>query len=233
MSTSPSRKVKKEMNQIGSNYIKRILRTVLGLFCFAAGSYCVISANVGLGAWEAFHMGVSYYVPLSYGNISVLTAFVIMGIGYLLKEPIGIGTILNTILIGKFIDLFMYLNILPLMKNFVGGIALLLLGQFIVAIGSYFYIGSGLGCGPRDSLMTALCKRLPTWPVGVIRGIIEGSALLVGFLLGAKVGIGTIISIFGISFIIQIVFSVLKFDIKSVKHENLAQSIRFLSKKEA
>lgn len=223
----------KKMNQIGSNYFKRTMRTILGLFCFAAGSYCVISANVGLGPWEAFHMGVSKNVPLSYGNISVLTGFVIMGIGYLLKEPIGWGTVLNTILIGKFIDLFMYLNILPLMKNFAAGVVLLLLGQFIVALGSYFYISPGLGCGPRDSLMTALSKRLPKAPIGLIRGIIEGSALSVGFLLGAKIGVGTIISMFGISFIIQIVFSVLKFDVKTVKHENLAETIKSLKKNPA
>ena len=222
------RKVKRQMYQIGSNYIKRTLRTIVGLFCFAAGSYCVISANVGLGPWEAFHMGVSYHVPLSYGNISVLTGFVIMGLGYFFKEPIGWGTVLNTILIGKFIDLFMYLDILPVMKNFVAGIGLLLLGQFIVAIGSYFYISPGLGCGPRDSLMTALSKRLPKAPIGLIRGIIESSALFVGWLLGAKIGVGTIISMFGISFIIQIVFGALKFDVKSVKHENLAQTIRYL-----
>ncbi|NCB42045.1 MAG: hypothetical protein EOM59_05445 [Clostridia bacterium] len=213
------------------NYMLRILRTTLGLFFFAAGSYCVISANVGLGPWEAFHMGVSYHLPLSYGNISVLTGLVIMVIAYFLKEPIGIGTVLNTILIGKFIDLFMYLDILPVMKNFAGGVLLLLLGQFIVALGSYFYISPGLGCGPRDSLMTALSKRLPKAPIGFIRGIIESSALLIGFFLGAKIGIGTIISMFGISFIIQIVFGVLKFDVKTVKHENLAETIRHLNKK--
>jgi uncharacterized membrane protein YczE len=154
-----------------------------------------------------------------------------MGIAYLLKEPIGWGTVLDALLIGKFVDLFMYLNILPLMKNFAGGIALLLFGQVIVAIGSYFYISPGLGCGPRDSLMTALSKHIPKAPIGLIRGVIEGSALLLGFLLGAKVGIGTVIAIFGISFIIQIVFGIFKFDVKTVKHENLVESLRFLKQK--
>ena len=214
------------------NYIKRVMRTTLGLFFFAAGSYCVISANVGLGPWEAFHMGVSYHVPLSYGDISVLTGLVIMVIGYFLKEPIGIGTILNTILIGKFIDLFMYLDILPKVENFAVGIGLLLVGQFIVALGSFFYISPGLGCGPRDSLMTALSKRLPKAPIGLIRGIIEFSALLTGFFMGAKIGIGTIISMFGISFIIQFVFGILKFDVKTVKHENAMQTYRHITKKQ-
>ncbi|HRV33784.1 MAG TPA: hypothetical protein P5281_05575, partial [Anaerovoracaceae bacterium] len=86
------------------------------------------------------------------------------------------------------------------------------------------------GCGPRDSLMTALSKRLPNAPIGVIRGIIEGSAVVVGFLLGAKIGLGTIISMFGISFIIQLVFGFLKFDVKKVRHENAVESFRKMKK---
>lgn len=211
-------------------YLKRTLRTIFGLFLFACGSYCVIRANVGLGPWEAFHMGVSYHIPLSYGDISVLTAFVIMIFVYFLKEPIGIGTVLNTIMIGKFVDLLLYLDILPQMQTFISGVGLLLVGQFIVAMGSYFYISNGLGCGPRDSLMTALSKRLPKAPIGVIRGIIEGSAVVVGFLLGAKIGLGTIISMFGISFIIQLVFGFLKFDVKKVRHENAVESFRKMKK---
>jgi uncharacterized membrane protein YczE len=213
-----------------SSYPVRILRTILGLFLFACGSYCVIRANVGLGPWEAFHMGISYHVPLSYGNISVLSGFVILGFDYLLKEPIGLGTILNTILIGKFVDLLLYLDILPLIDNFAGGVALLLTGQFIVAMGSYFYISNGLGCGPRDSLMTALSKRIPKAPIGVIRGIIEGTALFIGFLLGAKIGLGTVVAMFGISFVIQLVFGFLKFDVKKIHHENAVESIRKIKK---
>ncbi len=215
------------------SYPVRILRTILGLFFFACGSYCVIRANVGLGPWEAFHMGISYHVPISYGNIVVLTGFVILGIDILLKEPIGIGTILNTFLIGKFVDLLMYLDVLPQMQNFAGGVALLLAGQFIVAMGSYFYISNGLGCGPRDSLMTALSKRLPKAPIGAIRGIIEGTALFVGFLLGAKIGLGTVVAMFGISFIIQTVFGILKFDVKKIHHENALESFRKMKKEEA
>ncbi len=213
-----------------AGYIKRIVRTVFGLFLFACGSYCVIRANIGLGPWEAFHMGASYHIPLSYGNITVLVSFVIVIAVSMLKEPIGFGTILNAICIGKFVDLLLYLDILPTMKNFAAGVALLLIGQVIVAFGSYFYIGNGLGCGPRDSLMTALSKRLPNAPIGIIRAIIEGSAGLVGFLLGAKIGLGTIISMFGISFVIQMVFALLKFDVKSIYHENVFESIRNMKK---
>ena len=68
------------------------------------------------------------------------------------------------------------------------GLAMLLIGQIIICIGSYFYIGASLGCGPRDALMVALGKRLPSVPIGAIRGLLEGTVLIIGWLLGAKVG---------------------------------------------
>jgi uncharacterized membrane protein YczE len=42
--------------------------------------------------------------------------------------------------------------------------------------------------------------------------------------LGAKVGIGTVIAVFGISFILQYTFKLLKFDIKAVVHENIFET---------
>ena len=100
------------------------------------------------------------------------------------------------------------------MTGFSSGVALLLLGQLAIAVGSYFYIGAGLCCGPRDALMVALCKRFRFVPVGLIRGTIEGSVLFLGWLLGAKVGVGTLIYVFSISFFLQATFSILKFNVR-------------------
>jgi uncharacterized membrane protein YczE len=144
----------------------------------------------------------------------------------LLKEKIGIGTVLNTVLIGVFVDILLSLNILPKMTNFFAGLLVMVIGQIIVSFASYFYISPGMGCGPRDTLMVALGKRFPTVPIGAIRGLIEGTVLIIGFLLGAKVGIGTVIAVFGISFIMQTIFKHLKFDIKGVVHESLFDSFK-------
>ena len=76
--------------------------------------------------------------------------------------------------------------------------------------------------------MTALSKRLPKVPVGYIRGMIEGTVLVIGYLMGAKVGLGTVISVFGISFLMQNTFKFFRFDLKSVQHENVVQTVRQL-----
>lgn len=201
---------------------------VLGLFIFGTGSYISIQANIGLGAWEAFQMGIADLIGMSYGNVSLLVGLIIVVFDMMLKEEIGFGTILNAIIIGKAVDLWNWIGLMPKMNNFYLGIVVLLLGQMMISIGTYFYIREGMGGGPRDSLMTALSKRLPKVPVGYIRGMIEGTVLVIGYLMGAKVGLGTVISVFGISFLMQNTFKFFRFDLKSVQHENVVQTVRRL-----
>ena len=206
--------------------ILRILRILLGLFLYSLGTYLGIQANVGLGAWEAFGTGVSAHTGISYGNVTILTGLVILVLDVLLGEKIGLATILNTLLIGTFVDALNALNLVPKLTGFVPGVLLLLGGQVLICLGVYFYVGVGYGAGPRDSLMIALGKRMPRVPIGVVRGTVEGSALLAGWLLGAKVGVGTVISVFGISFLMQGTFKLLRFDVKSVQHESAIQTLR-------
>lgn len=207
-------------------WLRRLTRLLFGLVLYSLGSYMGIQANVGLGAWEAFGVGVSSIVPLTYGEVTILTGVVILVLDVILGEKIGLGTILNTLLIGKIIDLFAAVELLPRLQNFWLGVGMMLLGQVVICLGVYFYVGAGMGAGPRDSLMVAVGKRLPRLPIGVVRGCTEGAALLLGWLLGAKVGVGTLIAVFGISLIMQGTFRVLRFNVKAVQHETIAQTLR-------
>lgn len=209
-------------------YSVRLIKLIFGLFLFALGSFLTIQANIGLASWEAFSMGLANLTNQTYGNIVIISGVVILGIDVLLKEKIGFGTILNTILIGVFVDMLQAMNIIPQMTNFISGVGMLLLGQVSICVGSYFYIGASLGCGPRDALMVALSKRLPKVPLGFIRGLIEGTVLVIGWLLGAKVGIGTIISVLGISFILETTFKILRFDVTTIEHESVVDTVKTL-----
>ena len=186
----------------------------------------VILANVGLSTWEAFSMGIFYKTGMLYGDIVVLTGVVIIVIDFLLKEKIGFGTVLNAIMIGKVVDLCNWLDFIPKMENFAAGVAVLLAGQVVICVASYFYIGAGLGCGPRDALMVAMGKKLKKFPIGLVRGILEGTVLLIGWLLGAKVGIGTVIAVFGIGTIMEYTFKILHFDVRNIKHEDFADTVK-------
>lgn len=210
------------------DYSRRIARALFGLLLFGTGSCCNIQANVGLGPWEAFSMGAGARLGLSFGTVLAGSGLVILAVDLLLREKIGLGTLLDIACIGPIADLLRAAGVIPMMTGFPSGIATLLTGQLLIAVGSYFYIGAGLSCGPRDALMVALCKRFPRTPVGVIRFSIEGGALLTGWLCGAKIGVGTVVAVFGISFILQAVFSLLRFDVSTIEHEDLLATARNL-----
>ena len=208
---------------MGKEYTKRSIRLIFGLFLYGVGSYMGIQANVGLAPWEAFSMGIFYKTGMLYGDIVVLTGVVIIVIDFLLKEKIGFGTVLNAIMIGKVVDLCNWLDFIPKMENFAAGV---LAGQVVICVASYCYIGAGRGCGPRDALMVAMGKKLKKFPIGLVRGILEGTVLLIGWLLGAKVGIGTVIAVFGIGTIMEYTFKILHFDVRNIKHEDFADTVK-------
>lgn len=212
------------------NYIKRLISLMFGLMLYGIGVTMTIKGNIGYSPWDVFHVGVSKYVHTSIGNVSIIVGIIIGLLTINLGEKLGLGTVANMIFIGVFINIFMPIIPMAPKNSFVVGIAMLITGLFIISFGSYFYIKSGFGAGPRDSLMVVL-RRKTKLSVGTCRGIVEGVVLFIGWILGGLVGIGTAISMFGISFCIQIVFSILKFDPSEVNHETISETYDKINKK--
>lgn len=208
----------------------KFARIVLAMFVYGLGVSLAIQANIGLAPWEAFHAGCALATGLSFGTVSMLAGVIILVIDVIMKEKIGFGTVINTILIGKVVDLLLSLQLMRKVQNLYVGIAVLLLGQFLICLATFLYISAGLGSGPRDSLMVALGKRLPGVPIGAVKGVIEGTVLLIGWLLGAKVGLGTVISVLSISLIMQWTFTLLRFKVREVRHESIAETLRAIRK---
>ncbi|MFT4142980.1 MAG: hypothetical protein QM644_00885 [Mobilitalea sp.] len=205
----------------------RLLRLVCGLFLYALGIVVTLNANIGYAPWEVFHVGFSKTTGISLGTASIIVGAIILILTILLGEKVGLGTILNMVLIGVFLDLILGLHIIPSTHNFAIGIIMLIAGLFIIALASYFYIGSAFGAGPRDSLMVALTRKTKL-PVGFCRGTIELVAVFAGWRLGGMFGIGTIISAFAIGFCVQTTFKLLKFDTTKIQHETLGLTYKNL-----
>jgi len=203
--------------------ILRIIKLFLGLFLFALGIVMTLQANLGFPPWDVFHQGVALNLGLTLGRASILTAFVIIGITVFMKERVGFGAICNMVFIGVFMDIIITGNWVPLMHGIVFGITMMFSGMFVIGFASYLYIGAGYGAGPRDALMVVLTKRTGK-PVGLCRFGMEGAALAIGWLLGGHAGAGTVISALGIGFAVQIVFSILRFDVKKVHHESFYET---------
>lgn len=202
--------------------IKRFIRLIIGISLFAIGIVFTINANLGIAPWDTFHQGVSLLSNITFGQASIIVGLSILILNFFLKEHIGIGTILNIFIIGIIIDILFKFNVIPVMNSFISGFLMIIAGMVTIAFGSYFYIGAGFGSGPRDGLMVGLVKKTKL-PIGVIRAAIEVSVLLIGYLLGGQVGIGTVILAVFIGPIVQFIFRIVKFDVKSVKHTYLVQ----------
>ena len=212
------------------SFLLRFLNMLIGLMLYALGIIISIKANVGYAPWEVFHVGLANTIGLSIGVTTIIAGIVIVIIVTAMKETLGFGTIASMVLTGVFIDIILLLDLIPLAKNMAYGIAMLIMGLFIISIGSYFYIKSAFGVGPRDNLMVVLARKIKI-PVGICRFIIELSVTFIGWLLGGMAGIGTVISVIAIGFCVQITFKVLKFDVTSINHESLKDTCAILAEK--
>lgn len=198
----------------------RLLKLFLGLFLYALGIVLTMKAHIGYAPWEVFHAGVGKAIGMSIGNVTIVAGLVIGLIAILMGEKLGIASILNMVLVGIFMDILLSTGIIPEMDTWYYGGLMLFAGMFVIALASFFYINSGYGAGPRDSLMVALTKKTKL-PVGLCRGGIELTAVLVGWLLGGLVGVGTVLSALAIGFCLQITFRILHFNPAKIKHETL------------
>jgi len=171
----------------------RFVSLVFGLAVFGAAIVSLLESELGLAPWDVFHQGVSRHSPLTLGQAAIVTGFVILVVAWVLGQAPGIGTVANALLIGIFVDLFASIGWVADLSGSPLGVrvGLLVLGIALFGVGSTFYIGAGLGAGPRDSLMLVLSRRTGV-RIGVVRGLLEMSALAVGFALGGTVGIGTV-----------------------------------------
>jgi uncharacterized membrane protein YczE len=207
------------------SYPLRISKLIWGLLLYALSSVIIINAHIGYTPWDVFHVGVAKTIGVSVGTVSIVIGIFIGFLVFFLGEKLGLGTILNMVLIGSFIDIIFLINVIPLAKNITCSILMLILGLIMIALGSYFYISSGLGAGPRDSLMVALTRKTGL-PIGVCRGMIEVTVVTIGWKLGGMVGVGTVITAFTIGFWIQVTFKAFQFDATKIKHETLNQTYK-------
>jgi len=151
-----------------------------------------IQANVGQGPWQALHVGIALRTPLSVGMATQLVGLLVLAMAWALGVRPGWGTAFNIALVGVYTDLLLWNNLVPPMVNPVAGYTMLVVGAIIAAFGTALYVKAQIGKGPRDGLMVALASKLH-FGAGPIRSSMDGLALLIGWLLGAPVGLGTVV----------------------------------------
>lgn len=204
------------------------LKIVFGLLVFSLGVHLTIRADLGLAPWDCLGMGIAYHTPLNYGLAMTAMGVIILVIDVLLKEKIGFGTIIDALLTGNFVQLFNDLDPFPKTAGMLVGLAIIVAGLALMAVGQFFYMSAAQCCGPKDALLVGLGKRLARLPIGAVQTLLWGSALLIGWLLGGPVGIGTIVSTFGSGLVMQIIYDRIKFEPRNVRHQSVIETWKTL-----
>ncbi len=188
--------------------LRRIFQLLPGLVLFGVGLALSIEADLGTNPWTVFHTGAAPRLGVTVGSMVIITGLILV-LGFIpFREPLGLGTIFNVLVIGPVIDIA--LLIIPDLTAMPARLVALGAAPICIGLASGLYIGAGLGPGPRDGLMTALARR--GLSVSVARTVVELTALTVGFLLGGKVGFGTLYMGLTVGFWVQLFLARLRID---------------------
>ena len=175
----------------------RLLVTTVGLFVFSLGVVLNLQSNAGLSPWQALHVGITLHTPLSFGQASQLVGLLMLLVSWVAGVRPGLATLMNASLVGIFSDLLLASDLIPKMEPGFGGMAMLAASLVVSGLGIAGYIRGGLGAGPRDGFLLAL-MRLTGRGAAPVRIAIEIGATVGGLLLGAPLGIGTVLFAFGL-----------------------------------
>lgn len=172
------------------NMTRRWFQLLFGLFLYGIAIAMMIRGAIGISPWDVLAQGISIHTGISFGLASVLVSGVVLLLWIPIRQRLGIGTVLNAILIGPAAEFGLWL--IPTQHDLLVRILLFGMGLLILGIATGLYIGARFGPGPRDGLMTGIHNR---WGVRiwVVRTSIEVTVLVIGWILGGNVGVGTLV----------------------------------------
>ena len=179
---------------------RRYIQAVIGITMIGVGVAFNYLANLGLGPWGVLHDGISKTINITYGQAGILTSLISLLLWIPLKQKPGIATIFDTFWIGLTADFI--INIIPQAQTLIIQILYLITGITLIGLGTAIYVGGDLGAGPRDGIMVGLEKL--GLKIGNARTLLEFVAFSIGFLLGGKVGIASIIIVMSIGRVLQV-----------------------------
>lgn len=184
--------------ELVTNLLKRTVAFFLGLFIVQVGVSIFLCMNIGSDPFTLFTQGVSRVLHVSPGMANRILTFLLLVLVLCIdKKEISIGTILAMICAGNFLDFS--LGILTPLLSFATTLPLkiffYLIGCITIAIGFPILKCADYGVAPNDSVYFVMVEKLKK-PYGIIRMALDCVYMVLGFLFGGIIGLGTIISIF-------------------------------------
>lgn len=169
---------------------RRLAQLFVGLTLYGVSMAMMVRSTLGLDPWDVLHAGLARHVPLSFGQVTIVVGALVLLLWVPLRQWPGLGTVANVFVIGLAADAG--LALIPAPESLAARVPLLVSGIVLNGIAGGLYIGSQLGPGPRDGLMTGFARRTGL-SIRLVRTTIEVVVLAVGWLLGGPVGLGTVL----------------------------------------
>lgn len=197
--------------ELRGGFVPRLTALVAGLFLCALGIILFLESELGLPPWDVLHQGLAEQLGVSFGAANLIVSGAVLALAWALRAHIGLGTLLNASLIGSFVLALAASDAIATLsdESLATRIGLLPPALACFGVGSAFYIAASMGAGPRDSLMLVASRRLGL-RIGTARTAVELVALGLGFALGGKAGIGTLVFALGIGPAVELSFWLLE-----------------------
>ena len=168
---------------------RRIAQLLAGLFLYGFAIAMMVRAGIGVPPWDVLTQGVALQTGIGFGWVTVIIGAVVLLLWIPIRQKPGIGTVANVLLIGLSAEVG--LAVLPAPPELWAQVLLFAGGLAMLAVATGLYMGARFGPGPRDGLMTGIHRRWG-WRIWIVRTAIELTVLLIGWLLGGNVGVGTV-----------------------------------------
>ena len=217
----------KGLSPRGTRIVKMVW-TAFTMFFIGFGIYLQIEADIGFPSWNALNQGFSIVFPITYGTASITIGLSIVVIDLLLKEPVGMGTIIDAICVGLGTDFFSMLDPVPEINSLLMKIIVFIISLFILSYGQFMYMKTGLSCGPRDAFTVAIGKRCKKISIGTVNNIISTVVLAISWGMGATIGIGTVLSVFGMGVVMDWTFKLCRFEPRNITHEDIITTAKVI-----
>ncbi|HEX6514297.1 MAG TPA: hypothetical protein VF049_01880 [Nocardioidaceae bacterium] len=178
-------------NRVAADGVGRYVQLVLACTVLGAGVAFLLEAALGSDGYSSLVNGLTLATGLPFWSLNLLVGAGLIALAWMRGTRPGPGTLVQWFLVGFVISGVM--AVVPPVHVLTGRVAYLALAFVLIALGVAGYLASNTGAGPAEAAALAWDPPVPfRWSYSIV----QGGGALVGWLLGAAIGPGTLLVIF-------------------------------------
>ena len=187
---------------------RRVAQVVLGCVLLGGGVAMLLTADLGSDGFSTLVNGVAIASGMSFLLANLLISLLFLVVGALRKVFPGVGTVIQVVVVGWTVSFL--IEVLDTPDGLPWRLALLIAAFPPLAVGIAVYLGAHTGAGPAEAAALAWDPPVPfKWTYSVV----QGGGALVGWLLGATIGVGTIAVILVLGPAVDLTSRLLRLDV--------------------